>query len=279
MLRIIIGASVTIVAVAAVVLIWSHWRWNESIEADIRRLSAGAVRDIVVVTEDMLAALPAPARRYLTYSGVVGKPIPNTVRLTQRGRIRSAADAAWMNLAATQHYSTEPPAFVWKASFPTRNLPVVLGRDEYLDGQGSIRMKMLSLYPVADESGGAEMNEASLMRYLNEMMWFPAAFLGDNVTWTPIDDASAKVTIDDRGINATATLFFDAEGRLVNFRAPRFNTATRTMETWETPIAGHGEFAGLKLPSKGSAVWKLSDGDFTYIELEIVEVAYDGGQD
>jgi hypothetical protein len=181
-----------------------------------------------------------------------------------------------MNLEAVQHYSTRPPAFVWKASFPTRNLPVVLGRDAYLDGEGSILMKVLSLFTVADEHGEA-LREAALMRYLDEMMWFPAAFLGNNVAWTPIDDTSATVTIDDRGMNVTATMFFDADGRLVNFRATRFNTATRTMETWETPIAGYGEFAGLRLPSKGSAVWKLADGDFTYIELEIVGIAYDGG--
>lgn len=270
----IVGASILILAAAALLLVWSHWRWNEAIEADIHRLSAAAVRDVVTVSEEMLAPLPVPVRRYLAYSGVIGKPIPNTVRLTQRGRIRSAADASWMNLEATQHYSTEPPAFVWKASFPTRNLPIVLGRDEYLDGAGSILMKMLSLFAVADESG-ERMNEASLMRYLNEMMWFPAAFLGDNVTWAPIDDTSTTVTIRDRGMSATATVFIDAEGRLVNFRAERFNTATRTMETWETPMAAYAEYAGLRLPSKGSAVWKLAGGDFTYIELEIVEVVYD----
>jgi hypothetical protein len=50
------------------------------------------------------------------------------------------------------------------------------------------------------------------------------------------------------------------------------------METWETPMVAYAEYAGLRLPSKGSAVWKLAGGDFTYIELEIVEVTYDGGQ-
>ena len=276
MLRILIGSAIVAVAVLAIVLIWSHWRWNDRIEADVSRLSAAAARDVVVVTEEMMTSLPAPVRRYLAYTGVVGKSIPSTVRLTQRGRIRSDAGASWMNLEAVQHYSTRPPAFVWKASFPTRNLPVVLGRDAYLDGEGSILMKVLSLFTVADEHGEA-LREAALMRYLNEMMWFPAAFLGNNVAWTPIDDTSATATIDDRGMSATATLFFDADGRLVNFRATRFNTATRTMETWETPVAGYGEFAGLRLPSKGSAVWKLDDGDFTYIELEILGIAYDGG--
>lgn len=275
MLRILIGSAIVAAAVLAIVLIWSHWRWNDRIAADVSRLSAAAARDVVVVTEERMTSLPAPVRRYLAYSGVVGKAIPSTVRLTQRGRIRNNAGASWMNLEAVQHYSTRPPAFVWKASFPTRNLPVVLGRDAYLDGEGSILMKMLSLFTVADEHGEA-LREAALMRYLNEMMWFPAAFLGNNVTWTPIDDTSATVTIDDRGMSVAAAMFFDVDGKLVNFRATRFNTTTGTMETWETPVAGYGEFAGLRLPTKGSAVWKLAEGDFTYIELEVVGIAYDG---
>jgi hypothetical protein len=181
-----------------------------------------------------------------------------------------------MNLEATEYYSTQPPAFVWKASFPTRNFSLVLGRDEYLDGKGSILMKLLAVYPVADESGEV-LGEAGLMRYLNEMAWFPAAFLGGNVTWRAIDDRSAEVSLSDRGITARATLFFDTGGRLTNFRAERFNTETRLRERWETPISGYGEFAGLRLPSRGAAVWRRSEGDFTYVELEVIDVTYDVG--
>jgi hypothetical protein len=277
MIRIVIGSSVLVIAAAAAILLWSNWRWSQSIDGDIRRLTAAASQDVRVVTEDMLRALPAPVQRYLAQSGVVGRAIPNTIRLTQSGRIRSGKDASWMNLEAEEFYSTNPPAFVWKASLPARSLPVVLGRDEYLDGQGSILMKMGSLFPVAQAEGGA-LNEAALMRYLNEMMWFPAAFLGSNVTWTAIDDGSAQVALGDRGMSATATMFFDAEGKPVNFRATRFNTTTGKLETWETPVTAYGTFAGVNLPVKGSAVWKLADGDVTYIELEIPLVEYDLGR-
>jgi len=274
MFRILLGSLVLIVAAAAAFLIWSHWRWNREIGEDIRRLSAAAGRDLTIVTEEMLRALPPPVRRYLAYSGVVGKPIPNTIGLTQTGKIRNAANASWMNIEAEELYSTDPPAFVWKAAFPSRNLPVVLGRDSYLDGKGSILMKVLSLFAVAAERG-AELNDAALMRYLNEMMWFPAAFLGRNVTWTAIDDTSAEVTLHDRGVSATATMVFDAEGRPVNFRAQRYNTTTRQLEIWETPISTYATFEGLSLPSKGQAVWKLADGDFAYVELEVLTVSYD----
>jgi hypothetical protein len=89
-----------------------------------------------------------------------------------------------------------------------------------------------------------------------------------------IDD-TAVATITDRGISVMGTFFFDEQGRPVNFKALRYNTDTRRLETWETPITEYGVFDGLNLPAKGKGVWKLPSGDFTYIELEITRVAYD----
>jgi hypothetical protein len=277
MLRFLAGAITFVVAGALLVVLAAYWRWIEAIGADIRALRASAARDVIVVSDATVASLPEPVRRYLAFSGVIGMPIPATVRIEQRGRIRSALDAGWTGFEAIEHYSTRPPAFVWKASFPGRRLPFVFGRDEYLAGEGSIRMKMLALFTVANEGGG-ELREAALMRYLNEMMWFPAAFAGSNVTWTAVDDTSAQVTLSDQDARATATMFFDADGRLTNFRASRFNTATRTMEIWETPIAAYSTFGMLRLPSRGSAVWKLASGDFAYIELDVTDIAYDAGE-
>ena len=253
---------------------WSYARFARAITTDVRRLQGAAARDQIIIAADMLSALPAPARRYFEYSGVVGKPIPRLISLRQVGHIRANPTDKWMELEAEEFYSTSPPAFVWRAYFPKRRLPIVLGLDEYINGRGSIVMKMLSVYPVADERG-EELGPAGLVRYLNEMTWFPAAFLGNNVTIETVDEACFRVTITDRGMTATALMFVGEDGRLTNFRAQRFNTATRTKETWETPMTRHGSFEGVRLPIAGAAVWKLKNGDFSYVELEVTDVKYD----
>ena len=135
-------------------------------------------------------------------------------------------------------------------------------------------MKLGALIPVADESGVA-LRAAGLMRYLNEMMWFPAAYLGRNVTIVPVDDQSFDVRIVDGPLSAEARLFIDGEGQLTNFRAIRYNTGTRSDATWETPISAWGRLAGLELPTHGAADWKLAGGDLRYIELDILSVAYE----
>lgn len=109
------------------------------------------------------------------------------------------------------------------------------------------------------------------------MMWFPASYLGDNISWAELDANSARVTITDRGLQASAVLHFDDDGRLINFIADRFNTETGRIETWETPISRYGRWGGLDVPSEGQAVWvRPESGDrFTYIEIRITEIAYD----
>lgn len=83
----------------------------------------------VIVTEEMLQKLPDPVKRYLVYSGVVGKPIVQTVRLKQVGKIRKDTKQPWMNFEAKQYYSVSPPGFVWIAYMKVFGLPLVRVRD------------------------------------------------------------------------------------------------------------------------------------------------------
>ena len=176
-----------------------------------------------VVTEGMLADLPEPVRRYLRHTGLIGKPFPRTVWLRQKGRMRAAPGLPWMSLDAEEHYSVQPPGFVWAGTARLGLVPVARARDMYADGTGRMLVKVASLWPVADASG-EQMDQGGMMRYLSEMIWFPAAFLAGNISFEAVDDRSARVTLTDHGRSATGTLFFDEEGRLTDFVAKRYRT-------------------------------------------------------
>jgi hypothetical protein len=229
-----------------------------------------------IVTEEMLQKLPDPVKRYLTYTGVVGKPMVQKVRLKQAGKIRKDATQPWMNFEAKQYYSVSPPGFVWIAYMKIFGLPLVRVRDYYMEGRGNILVKALSLFTVAD-SGGEKMDQGAMMRYLNEMMWFPSAFLGKNISFESVDDNSASVTLKDMGKSVTATMHFDDEGKLTNFTAPRYRDMGKgrfELENWSTPIRGYGEFEGLRLPIKGAGIWNLKQDDLEYIEAMITDLKY-----
>ena len=124
----------------------------------------------------MLSDLPEPVRRYLTYTGVVGGPFVRMVRLRQKGAMRPGPGQPWMLLAAEEHYCVDPPGFVWDGTLRLGPVRVGRARDEYLGGAGRMLVKVASLLPVVDASG-EEMDQGSMMRYLSEMIFFPAAFL------------------------------------------------------------------------------------------------------
>ncbi len=254
-------------------------RFARLVRTDVESLLAkSATPPQGVITEDMLRSLPEPVRRYLSYSGVVGRPFIGTVRLTQTGRMQPNVGQPWFPLHAEEHYSVRPPGFVWDGTLRMGTFPLVRARDMYREGAGNMIIKAVGLYPIADLIG-PEMDQGSMMRYLSEMIWFPTAFLGDNVSFEPVDDRSARVTLTDRGKTASATMFFDESGKLVDLVAERYRIVDgqSVLERWSTPVDEYGEFAGLRLPVRGRAVWKLADGDVEYIEVTVTELQYDIG--
>ena len=137
-------------------------------------------------------------------------------------------------------------------------------------------IKMVSLIPLA-KAVGPEIDQGAMMRYLNEMTWFPAAFLGSNVSWKAVDETIAEVTLTHQGQSVSAIMNFGEDGKPVNFIAKRYRMVGKNsdLETWSTPFTGYGEFEGLKLPVRGQGVWNLKDGDFAYVELAVTELHYD----
>ena len=148
-------------------------------------------------------------------------------------------------------------------------------RDKFYEGKGNMLIRLLPFITIADATGD-EIDQGTLVRYFNEMMWFPTAYLNDYIQWEPIDPSSAKATISWQGLSASALFYFDDKGALTNFVAERYMTVDDgySLETWSTPITEYREINGMMLPTKGEGVWNLSSGDFSYIRVEITHIEY-----
>jgi hypothetical protein len=244
---------------------------NEALEL----LKQGQQAPPVLITEAHLLGLPEIVQRYLRYSQVVGKEIIRTVRLKQIGKFRQSAQQPWRHLDAIEYFSVNPPGLLWEGTMRQWGLPLARARDMYRDGKGNMHIKLATIFTIANATG-EEMDQSSMMRYLNEMMWFPSAYLGNNISFEPVDNNSAKVTFANKGKSVTATMFFDDKGKLTDFVAPRYTemNGKYELDTWSTPIREYGEYEGLKLPVKGKAVWKLKEGDLEYIDVTMTDLEY-----
>lgn len=225
------------------------------------------------VTEVDLEGLPEPVRRWLRWSGVVGKPRPSTVRLRQSGELR-LGNSGWFPFVAEEHYTTDPPGFVWASRVTMAPGVTVIGRDRYFEGRGSIDMRLLGVVSVARDRG-PEMDRGALLRYLNEIMWFPAAAIGPHIAWEGVDGESARATITHGDVSERATFRFDREGRLTDMVAERYDREAGRVLPWSTPISDYGEFDGIRVPVAGEAVYARGEGDMPYIRLRVTTIEQD----
>ena len=275
--KIILFLPILLLVVCIAVAIVGTLSFNEKVEAEVSALyGKGRSADTLAITERELTGLPSPIQRYLRHSGVVGKPRIQTVRLRQKGIFRSTPDQAWMPFEAEQYYTVNPPGFVWFAHVQMFPLVTIDVRDMYAGGKGNMIGKMMSTITVVEGGDSPELNQGAMLRYLGEIVWFPTAWLSDYLSWEPIDSYSAKVTMRDGGMSASGILHVNESGQYVNFEAERFmgTGGVYSLERWSAPMERYGEFNGIRIPTKGPAVWNLKSGDFPYIRVEIESVEY-----
>jgi len=228
---------------------------------------------MATVTEESIARLPNPVGRSLLRSGVVDTEIPESVTVTQEGRIRTSADRKWLRFVARETYTLDPPGFEWDARLKMAGVTVGRAVDSLCQGRGAMKVKLLGLATIVDESG-PEMDQGARMRWLNETMWFPSVWASDVMVWKPIDEGSAVGSMRIGGEETAGEFRFDEEGRLVDFRADRYRSVEEgfVLEPWSTPLTDHQRFGGIEVPSAGSAVWSPGGDDLEYIQIRVTDV-------
>jgi hypothetical protein len=279
LLKILLISGLLLMVAAVIVVEIARRNFSNTFKQKVAKLfSSQSKAERKVITEDDIRHLPESVQRYLRYTGIIGRQRVAFVRLKQIGAMRPKPDGKWFPLKAEEYYAVDTPGFVWMGCMAVAPLISASAQDMYLNGKGNMHVKLMSAINIVNAKG-KEMDEASLMRYFNEMQWFPSSLVSDNVTWEAIDANSARSTLTDRGITVSAVFHFDKEGKITNFIAERARSTdggglVRT--TWSTPISEYRTYSnGLRLPSKGEAIWHLDSGNYSYIKLEITEIEYD----
>ncbi len=268
------GTWLNVLLLLAVVLNYSDWQFRLKGKREAQALLATENVNRELLTDDEIIHLPASVQKWLHHSGAVGRPIVHTARLRQKGTLRTKYDGAWMSMNADQYFTTSAPGFIWVSKIRS-GLMYVAGKDKYAGGAGNMQIRVLSMFPVAD-TRGMETSQGSMLRFLAEMEWFPSAAICPYVSWTDINERSAKATISYGGITASGVFDFTKEGDVANFSADRYmeHDGIFTLEKWYVPVTDYGVFQGIRIPVKGKAIWKLKSGDFNWFNWEIADIEY-----
>lgn len=255
--------------------------WNRATTRLINQLTLPPDKEAKsVVSLQELDNLPVPVNRYFHHVLRDGQPIIQSVKLTQEGGFRARpSDNKWSEMKAIQYFSTEKRGFVWDARIQMAPLMAVRIRDSYVNGQGAMKGKLLSVVPVVDEQGKSELSAGALQRYLAEAVWFPTALLpSQGVKWSEIDESRALATLTDSGITVSLEFRFNSEGEIMSVLTPeRYREANGKYEL--TPWAGYyhdyEEKHGMHIPTTAKVEWQLADGNFPYWQARIIEIDYE----
>ena len=226
------------------------------------------------VTDADADALPAPARRYLRFMSVIGRPRDWSFRAHMTGRFRTRPDQAWMPMQAWQYDSGLEIARVFHLRLRMFGVLPVLGRDTYLHGDGRMLIRPLDLFTAQDVTG-PEIQMSELVTYLNDAVLFAPSFLcRPEVVWSANGADSFGLALTHAGHSVTAQVFIDERGVPLTFSTtdrflqdPHRADHPLVQARWSTPIGGWQVVDGRPVPLSGKAIWHLPEGDFAYADM------------
>lgn len=219
------------------------------------------------IGEEDLMELPDPVRRYFRYSQVVGKPRPRSFTVVMEGRIRNGPDSPWMDISMEQYNRLDAPARVAYIRAPKQ---FTSGVDSFVNGDGRMRIKILNALTVVDNRS-PEMALSSLVTFLNDLVLCPTGYFSLPVRWREVNANQAELSLEYRGMRATALVSFDNEGRIVDWQSKDRYADVKgknVRDRWSTPFKGQQNLAGLRIPAGGVGIHDYDGKPFVYVELD-----------
>jgi hypothetical protein len=223
------------------------------------------------IEEKEITPLPLVVQRYFNYLQLVGSEASYKVYVKQKGIFLKYPEKKGQSFKAEQYFRGDTPAFLWKARIGS----LLKVKDHYSRGEAHMDAKILEWIAVA-KAQDERLNQGALARYFSEMIWFPSAYLYNEIEW----EANGKNTFSGRltynNISVLGHFEIDDNGALIRFTTERYMEVDGKyrMENWAIEVSDYRESHGYKIPYKGKAIWLLNEGDYEYIKLEIECIQY-----
>lgn len=233
-----------------------------------------------VVTQEDLAPLPESVQCYLRYSGAVGQPRVNHFKATWRGRIRRQAEDPWMEFTAEQVNFLDEPARFFLMDATRTGLPVDVFH-AFRGGRASMRVRLLSMVPMVD-SRGPDLDRAETVTLFNDIcLLAPAALVDPAIRWESINEHSVRAQYTQGQKTISAVLSFNEKCELVNFvsddrLAASADGSEFVKMRWSTPVGEYRDFGPRRLFARGEGRWHPPEGEFVYLELELLDLQVNG---
>lgn len=230
-----------------------------------------------LITEEAIADLPQPLKKYLKKNGYVNQPMmrnmyirfENTKFRMEAGKNPIPIDFCQVNFVGRP----DRYAFLKARMF---GLPVQV-RDSVQDGKGSM-IGVLAKHFQLFHSTGPEMDQSQLITALADAVFMPSLFLQEYITWRTIDQRRVEGTISWKGVSVKGRFTFDDSGDIV-----RFDTDERYMDEngkgtslvpWFVLYENYQSDEKYRRPGCVSVNWLLPQGVDNYFVSDRIKIQY-----
>lgn len=269
------GTIANVIILIASVIGYGTWSYYNKYQNDVKiNLQQKEYFQNSLLTETDIRHLPEPVKKYLSYTGCIGKPKVNNFKIEFAGKIRKNEQSEWMSFTSEQYNFLEIPTRLFFMKAVMKNLPVA-GYHVYKNGDAYMDIRLLSLFKVQYQDGD-EMDKAETVTFFNDMCCMaPATLIDKRISWQVTGENIVKATFTNNGITITADLFFNEIGELINFKSnDRYNADAGKKLPWATPLRDYRVVNGYKLAGYAEVIYTYPDRDLCYGTFEVSSIEY-----
>jgi hypothetical protein len=263
-----VGVLISLIVIGAIVgqLVAQHV-WETRSGDIIENLDREATsQDPITAAE--LDSLPPLVARYLEAVLPEDRVPIRMARLQWQGEfLLVPKPKGWRPFRAREVFTSHPPGYIWDARIRSGSVTVFV-RDGFAGGAGFMRGAIAGLVPVVNQHDTPEIAAGALQRYLAETVWFPSALLPrEGVTWSGVNDTTARATLTANGISVSLDFRFGPDGMVRSVYTPaRYHAESGGDFTtpWLGHFGGYEEHEGVRIPASGEVEWILPGGPQPY---------------
>lgn len=226
------------------------------------------------LTETDIQQLPEPVKKYLRYSGSIGKPKVNNFKIKFTGKIRKDEQSEWMPFTSEQYNFMQTPTRLFFMKAVMKGLPVT-GYHCFKNGIALMDIRLFSIFKV-QYLDGAEMNLSETVTFFNDMCCMaPPTLIDKRIKWLVVEGNKVKASFTNNNITVSAWLYFNEKGELINFISDdRYAADSGKQFPWSTPLKDYRKINGYNLAGNAEVIYSYPDRDLCYGTFELTKIEY-----
>jgi len=269
------GTIANAIVLIAVIIGFGTTDYYNKYQKDVKTgLQQAAYFQNSLLTENDILQLPEPVKKYIRFTGSVGKPKVNNFKLEFTGKIRKDEQSEWMPFSSEQYNFMETPTRLFFMKAEMKSMPVA-GYHCFKNGVAFMDIRLFSLFKV-QYMNGAAMDMAETVTFFNDMCCMaPPTLIDKRIKWLEIDGNKVKASFTNNNITIYAWLYFNDKGELINFSSDdRYSADAGKKILWSTPLKDYREINGYKLAGNAEAIYSYSDRDLCYGTFKLIRITY-----